>query len=135
MSHYTQLELEIMDGEALKKALEQIGFAGKVEVFTEAQNLYGYHGDMRQQKAHIIIRRVNVGMSSNDIGFERLPSGKWVAHISEYDAHKYGKAWINKLKQLYACEVAVKGAIKQGWTVYNKIKKSNGSIQVVLLHN
>ena len=106
MSHYTQIELEFTDGESLKRALEQIGFLGNVECYATPQNLYGYHGDIRQQKAHIIIRRVHVGHASNDIGFERLPNGKYVAHISEYDVKKYGKEWIGKLKQFYGWDPA-----------------------------
>lgn len=135
MSHYTQIELEFTDGESLKRALEQIGFLGNVECYATPQNLYGYHGDLRQQKAHIIIRRVHIGHASNDIGFERLPNGKYVAHISEYDAKKYGKEWIGKLKQFYGCEVAIKGAVRQGWNVYSKAKKQDGTVQVVLMRN
>jgi len=137
MSHYTQLEIEFTDGTCLKKALEAMGFTGKIEVYNTPQNLYGYMGDLRPEKAHIIIRKRNVGMSSNDIGFERQANGKFVAHVSEFDARpgKYDKAWFGKLKQAYTVEKTAKNVMKNGWNVFQKIKKADGTIQMVLVKN
>lgn len=133
MSHYTEMEVEITDEECLIKALESMGFQGKVERYQVATNLYGYQGDVRSQKAHVVIRRKHVGSAANDIGFERR-LGKFVAHISEYDRCKYNEAWIGKLKQAYAVEVAIKGARSQGW-IAKKYKLNNGDTQVVLVKN
>ncbi len=136
MSHYTNLEVDFTDGECLKKALGAMGFSSHmIEVHDTPQNLIGYQGDVRAQKAHIIIRRKNVGTASNDIGFERMASGKYVAHVSEYDANKYSKAWFGKLTQAYTVEKTAKGVMKQGWKVFNKIKKQDGTIQMVLVKN
>ena len=135
MSHYTQLHVEFTDGECLRKALESLGFAGHVEVYSTAQNLYGYQGDLRAQKAHIIIRKKHVGQASNDLGFERQASGRFVAHVSDYDARKYDKAWFGKLKQAYTVEKTAKGVMKQGWNVFQKIKKADGTVQFVLVKN
>jgi len=49
-----------------------------------AKKLRGYLGDLRKQQAHIIIPRNQVGMGSNDVGFENV-NGKFQLHISEYD--------------------------------------------------
>ena len=54
------------------------------EVHSEVKNLYGYRGDQRKQKAHIIIPRKQVGGASNDVGFERAKKG-FVIHASQYD--------------------------------------------------
>ena len=138
MSHYTQLEVDFTDGECLKKALIQMGFKeDQIEVYNTAQNLYGYRGDTRAQKAHIIIRRKHVGQASNDLGFERLASGKYVAHVSEYDAHKYDSAWFGKLKQAYTVEKTAKGILKSntGWKIFQKIKKEDGTVQMILTRN
>jgi hypothetical protein len=46
-----------------------------------AQNLYGYLGDKREQKAHIIIPRSQITSASNDIGLEKV--GKtYIIHTS-----------------------------------------------------
>ena len=54
------------------------------EISEKAKNLYGYQGDKRPQKAHIIIPRKQVGGVSNDVGFERVKKG-FTLHASEYD--------------------------------------------------
>lgn len=117
MSHFVNIVTEIRDCKALLKALERLGFdSKKVEVYDKPQNLYGYQGDVRKQKAHVIIRRKYVGMSSNDIGFEQQADGRFVAHISEFDQGtgeyssrkdaKYNETWQNKLCTYYGVEKA-----------------------------
>ncbi|MCD6435227.1 MAG: DUF1257 domain-containing protein, partial [Clostridiales bacterium] len=58
--------------------------------------LEGYRGDKREQKAHIIIPRKQVGGASNDVGFEKTECG-FKLHASAFD-----KAWRtgNKIDQL-----------------------------------
>lgn len=104
MSHYVDIETEITDQKALVRALERLGFENKIEIHSSTRNLYGYRGDLRDQKANIIIRKKYVGTAANDIGFEKLSNGKYKAHISEYDHNKYGEKWQNKLFTLYNVE-------------------------------
>jgi hypothetical protein len=113
MSHYIDILTEITDREALVHALERMGFKGKIEIHETASALYGYQGDERKQKAHVIIRRSFVGHSSNDIGFEKMSDGRFKAHISEYESAtgqyargsgKYGQEWQNKLYTYYGVE-------------------------------
>jgi hypothetical protein len=52
MSHFSEVRVEITDEGCLLAALGRLGFAGKVEVHKEAHPLYGYQGDVREQKAH-----------------------------------------------------------------------------------
>ena len=59
----------------------------KPEIHKEAKNLFGYQGKKRDQKAHIVIPRSQVGIASNDIGFERVEKG-FVLHASQFD-HKW----------------------------------------------
>lgn len=115
MSHYVDVLTEIRDTNALVRALGRLGFEGKVETHDKAQNLYGYHGDKRPQKAHVIIRRQFIGSSSNDIGFEKTNEGRFKAHISEFESAtgayaggtgKYTQEWQKKLYTYYGVEKA-----------------------------
>ena len=115
MSHYVDVTLEIKDEKALVLALERLGFKGHVEIYKEAQNLYGYKGDMRPQKAHVILRQQYVGRLSNDIGFERQADGRYHAHISEYDGKTYDKAWQGKLISYYGIEKAKLECDQKHW--------------------
>ena len=72
MSHFSEVRVEITDEGCLLAALSRLGFAGKVEVHKEAHPLYGYQGDVREQKAHVIIRRQFVGTAANDIALVAL---------------------------------------------------------------
>jgi hypothetical protein len=133
MSHYSEVKVEFRDGAALVAALNLLGFEGKVEVLQEAQYLYGYKGDRRQQQAHIIIRRQHVGSAANDIGFQRQSDGTYRAWISEFDeAHNgYNKTWLGKLKQAYGVEKARSEAKKRGYQVSEQ-KLDDGRVRLVM---
>jgi hypothetical protein len=133
MSLYLEMVTEFSDVDCLKRALEELGFKGHVEVHQTAQNLYGYHGDVRSQKAHVIIRRQFIGGSSNDIGFEKQLNGTYKAIISEYDEKcGYNSKWLGKLKQAYTVEKIAKEAVRSGRTI-TKTKDKSGKIRMVLV--
>ena len=133
MSHYSEVRVEITDEGCLLAALSRLGFAGKVEVHKEAQPLYGYQGDVREQKAHVIIRRQFVGTAANDIGFERQPNGSYRVWVSEFDQshNKYDDTWLGRLKQAYGIEKVRKEAKKKGFRLTEQ-KQDDGRVRLVL---
>ena len=133
MSHYVDIETEIKDIKALVKALERMGFKGKVEVHNVATNLYGYQGDKRDQKAHVILRRQHVGSCSNDIGYERMANGCFKAIISEYDSTKYNEEWQNMVATYHNVEVAKAEAEAYGYTVTEDVDEEQRPRLRVLL--
>jgi hypothetical protein len=132
MSHYSQVQIEFRDELALIAALERMGFKGKVEVHQTPQPLFGYQGDVRPQKAHIIIRREHVGQAANDLGFERQPDGRYRAWVSDYDQtyNSYNAVWLGRLKQAYGVEKARAEAKKKGYRVSEQ-KLQDGRIRLV----
>lgn len=82
MSEYHEVELEVKDKECIIDALKDLNFQPKT--YEDAVNLYGFQGDKRDQKAHIVLPRSQVGSASNDIGFEKV-NGKYILRISEFD--------------------------------------------------
>jgi hypothetical protein len=133
MSHYCEVAIELTDEGCLVAALSRLGFQGKVEVHREAQTLYGYMGDARPQKAHIIIRRQHVGRAANDLGFERQADGKYRVWVSEFDQSRngYDNAWLGRLKQAYGIEKVRKEAKKRGYSLTEQ-KQENGTVRLVL---
>ena len=101
MSHFSEFHIKMNDEKSLIAALESMGFKGKIEVYQTLQPLYGFQGDVREQKAHIIIRKKYVGPSSNDIGFERMADGTYRVWISDYDKGKYNQKWLDTLITRY----------------------------------
>lgn len=134
MSHYTTLPTQIVDAHALIMALADLGFpANKVETHAEPQQLYGYRGDERPERAHVIIRRKHVGFSSNDIGFVRGEDGAFHAIISEFDqlALGYDDAWLQRLTQRYAYHVTLAELAQQGFTLAEETDRA-GTIHLRL---
>lgn len=130
MSKFSHQETVFRDGDVLCATLTEMGF--KPEQHEEAVHLYGYHGDIRPETAHIVIPRSQVGRASNDIGFTRLADGRYTATISEYDSHKYGRTWINQLSQKYRDNVTMKVAAKKGYKFIGRTVQ-NGTIKLQFL--
>lgn len=133
MSRYCIVKTEFKDGTALIVALAETGgwTAKQVEIHHEPQHLYGFEGDVRKEKAHIIIRRIHVGRNSNDLGFIRGEDGNYEAIISDYDSKRYGKEWMKQLKGNYAYHKVRKDMVARGRRV-SRIQCENGHQQVVI---
>ena len=128
MSHFSEFSIpSIKDAESLVDALKLMGFE-HIEVHDTPQQLHGYRGDVRDQKANIIIRRQYVGSASNDIGFLRMPDGTYKVWISDYDKAKYNDKWLTKLKSSYAMQKLIKEAKRKGYQVTHKIEKEKTQI-------
>ena len=129
MSEYHVIESIFKSKKILVKSLEQIGY--KPQVHKEASNLYGYMGDKRSQKAHIIIPRDQVGRASNDVGFEKIGS-KYTMHISEYDqgAHTFKD---KELTKVYNEKVIMNEVNENGEYVFNsRTVDQDGTVRIRL---
>jgi uncharacterized protein DUF1257 len=131
MSHFTKLKTRIAEPDALIKALADMGFK-QVEIHETAQNLYGYRGDIRQQRAEVIIRRKHIGKASNDIGFRRREDGTFDVIISDYDRSKYSQEWLNRLTQRYAYHTARAKLEEQGFALIAEDVQEGECIHLVL---
>lgn len=131
MSMYCSVATQFKNQDALIKALmETKGWkANQIEVHDEPQNLMGYKGDLRSQRANIIIRRQFVGAASNDIGFIKDENGAYQAIISQYDmGYLYGQKFIGELKGNYIYHVLKAKQEQKGRTVMRT--KVNGKTRL-----
>lgn len=113
MSHYAMGLTAIRDVESLVLALQELGFHPEVHV--EPQPLVGWRGDLRPERAHVIVRRAELTSASNDIGFVVTPRGI-EAIVSEYDRASagYGEAWLRRVTQLSAVHALLRAAARRG---------------------
>jgi hypothetical protein len=128
MSAYHTQKTQYKDRDCLIAALNAQGYK-EVEVHEVATNLYGYHGDMRSQKANVIVRRKFVGSAANDLGFIKAADGTYSAIVSEFDSGKHDAGWFTGLKKAYTEAVDMKTAAKQGFKFLGK-KIVNGKVQL-----
>ena len=96
----------------------------------KAQQLEGYHGDLRQDTAEIIIPRRFIGSASNDIGFKLQEDGTYGAIISDYDrtSMKYNQDWIGKLSQRYSYHKLKDDLSTYGYSVESEQSTNQGEI-------
>ena len=119
MSAYSTLETIYRDRDCLVVALADMGYT-TVEVHEDAQNLQGYHGDMREQKANVIVRRQYIGAASNDLGFVKKEDGTYAAVVSDFDSQKHNAKWYDGLKRSYTDKVTTKAAKKMGLKLHSR---------------
>lgn len=131
VSHFTTLRTRITDRAALVAALSDVGYP-EVEVHDDAQPLYGYQGDVRAQRAHVIVRRRHVGHSSNDLGFEQGADGTYRAVISEYDSARHGEAWLRRLTARHAYHATRATLTAQGFDLVDERSERDGTVRLVL---
>lgn len=132
MSVYGKIQTQFRDKDFLIAALEEAGFTkGMIEVHDAPASLFGYRGDMRAEKANIVISRQYLGCGANDIGFLREADGSYTAIVSEFDQVKHGVDWMNKLKRFYAKNAAVSVLRKRGYRVAKEIKTGD-SLRIVM---
>jgi hypothetical protein len=84
------------------------------------QQLVGYHGDLRAQRADLIIRRKHIGSASNDIGFVKSADGTYAAIISDYDSGRHNAQWTAKLRNAYADKGIMRQAKRAGLKFIDK---------------
>jgi hypothetical protein len=134
MSAYHSQRTSYKDRDSLVAALHAQGYSD-VEVNDAAQPLVGYHSDMRNQRANVIVRRRFVGSASNDLGWEwDAKAGVFTEHISDYDKGKHNSTWLGHLKAAYAEAVDMKTARKSGLQFLSR-KVVNGKVQLTFIDN
>lgn len=132
MSEYASVATEFNDGELLISALTDLGYSPE-NYIGNPRALVGYMGDARTQTADVIIRRAQIGGSSNDIGFRRNPNGTYEAVISDFDSTKHNQKWLNKVNVSYQERSVERTAKKMGVRQLTKRKLPNGDIEMVFL--
>lgn len=100
MSAYGEYVTTLCEQQFLIEGLHHMGYT--IEVHDNGAPLFGYHGDERPERAHVIIRRSQLDSASNDIGFVRGADGRFRAFLSEYDRSiGYDDHWLGKVHQHY----------------------------------
>ncbi len=134
MSKYRKIETQFKSEETFRQALADVcrEFGVVYESHEVAENLIGYVGKTRKEKAEYIIRRKHLGRQSNDLGFARTEDGTIEAIISNFDNVRKARKILNRVTQRYARLQVEKMARARGMRV-EEIQTSDGSIRLRLV--
>jgi hypothetical protein len=130
MSHFSRIATKIVDRAALLSALADLGY--QAEVHEDGVPLHGFLGDSREQRAHVVVPRRQVGRLSNDIGFERTADGTYRAWISDFDARKHGSRWLADLTHRYAYHATMATLARQSFQVARQERHEDGSMRILV---
>ena len=132
MSAYTQINTRLVSRDHLVAALREMGFE-QIEVHESPVELVGVAGERSGARAEVVIRRRQVGVLSNDIGFQRDAQGFYRALISDYDRkQQFDARWLARLNQRYACAVSREQLKKQGFDLVEEQVDENDTVRLVL---
>jgi hypothetical protein len=131
MSHFTTMTTQITDAEALRTALADVGYH-TVELHDEAQPLFGYRGDERADRAHVIVRREHIGRASNDLGFLHQDDGRYLAVISAYDRTRHDEQWVGRVTARHAYHLTARTLAEQGFDLTEETTERDGTVRMVL---
>jgi hypothetical protein len=128
MSKYSSIDTCFDDQDALVEALKADGFQPLLATDQVAGDpLTGYQGDQRQDRAHVIIPRQQIGGASNDIGFRRGTDGTFRAVISEFDKGcGRDDQWLGKIRQRFVEAKQMAEWKRQGYTEFERTETAAG---------
>nr|YP_009504630.1 hypothetical protein [Cyanophora biloba]AWW13843.1 hypothetical protein [Cyanophora biloba] len=123
MSHLTQVQTNIINGDALKKALTTLSFkwdAGPQKI----KNLYG-----EEQIVDILIKQKN----NFDIGFIKENNEyKLIADLQYWDQPYTVETFLQQLKQQYAYQIILDETVNKGFEKLEEEYDNNGTIRLVV---
>ncbi len=122
MSHFTTIQTQIKDIEALREACAELGF----ELLRDAQ-ARGYGGG--SQRGEFVIRLkgpYDVALNRQSDGTYGLSTDWWDGHVEKEVGSNYGR-----LIQLYAVHKSAREAQKRGLSVQRTLR-SDGSIKLTI---
>lgn len=129
MSAYRKLKTQFRSKYRLREALVKAGV--EFEEHATERHLIGWHGDKRPETATFIVRRKNIGWSSNDLGYH------WNGHafeeiVSDFDSKYDDCTRIRKdVKREYAVLTATSAARAKGYNVA-RVDQPGGQVQLVV---
>jgi hypothetical protein len=119
VSKYEETTTELRNEAHLIAALSDLGF--RAEAHRDGASLVGYEGRERPERAHVIVRRQDIGPASNDIGFVRKPDGTFAAVLSEYDRGiGFDDRWLGRLSQAYKERQLLADARARGYVLHRR---------------
>ncbi len=96
MARYRKIRTDVRSERDLARALAEMGFE-HVEVHADARPLDDWIGRPTDVLANVIVRRKDLGASSDDLGFVRNADGTFDLVLSDIHLFKFDRKWIEEV--------------------------------------
>jgi len=129
VSAYRKLKTQFTSKYRLREALAAAGV--EFDECQVEQHLHGWHGHKRPETATFVVRRDQIGYSSNDLGWH-WDGAAFEEIVSEFDSGHAGCTAIRQaVKREYAVLTATEAARAKGYRVA-RINQASGEVQLVV---
>jgi hypothetical protein len=125
MSHFSTIQTELRDREALLGALDDLGYSAS----QEAQPVRGYRG--QHVTADLAIRQEQGG----DIGFRLNPDSGCYELVADLELWRQPvpvERFLSQLNQRYALRTILSATAEEGFQVCEQTQQLDGSIELVV---
>ncbi|MFM7313051.1 MAG: DUF1257 domain-containing protein [Cyanobium sp.] len=125
MSHFSTIQTELRDRDALVAALGDLGFSPS----GDPQSVRGYRG--QQVTAELVIRQEQGG----DIGFRLNPGSGCYELVADLDLWRQTvpvERFLSQLNQRYALRTILAATAEEGFQVSEQIQQHDGCIELVV---
>ncbi len=124
MSHFTRLRTQIVEKQALKEALQDMGYS----VEEGDLRLWGFGAGRTSVEL-----KISTGFLSSAIGFRKTPSGTYEVVADWWGVRGIRqKAFLEQLTQRYAYRAARAKLLEQGFELVTEETQKDGRIHLVL---
>lgn len=125
------LPVKMDDEAALCVALKKMNIQFERAKPGQTLALYGYAGDVRKERARVVVRRRHIGGSANDLGFNCHRGEVVISEFDMFDAPGRGMHLLKRLLPIYGTAKVVRRTRAQGAKATVK-EQSDGGYQVVI---
>jgi hypothetical protein len=129
MSHFTRCELKMTNVEALKRALEELGWAYREAEEGQSVAVRGYRGETLEADLSIDMGTYDVGVVRSEAGTYDLVADWWgietTKGLSEAEVR-------DQLRQRYSYHNVKMACDAQGYTVEEERNEEDGTVNLVV---
>lgn len=125
MSHFSTIQTELRDRDALLAALDDLGYSAS----EGSQSVRGYRG--QQVTAELAIRQEQGG----DIGFRLNPESGCYELVADLELWRQPvpvELFLSQLNQRYALRTILAATAEEGFQVSEQVQQHDGSIELVV---
>lgn len=109
MPRYRRIPTDVRNEQDLRRALTEMGLRN-VELHAQGASLDDWIGRATDVRAHVIVRRKDLGAAADDMGFARNDQGTFDLIVSDMHLFRFDKRWIAELAQRTNTNVRSGGA-------------------------